>query len=244
MWVLVIPGRGAYFELPGRLEKHGRLKTWTKFCGQKTRTIKRSAWKFSFSKTWTILLRKVNVRFLNIRFNIRFSNVWTFERKAGRYGRYGRQKCMFSEKLSFFIWHLHGEDVGDSSNGGFGRFTYGWPYWKCFGNLTRRRHSGPHKHCTIINSRAPLQRRPPVTNLFFREGSPVFIQKYCRRNNEWCEYQYWWVPISFLPSFPINLTKTSLSWHAVSWSLEGRLIRQSWKLEEWRQENFILFNIS
>ena len=42
-WVLVIPGRGAHFELPGRLEKHGRLKTWTKFYVQKTRTIKGSA---------------------------------------------------------------------------------------------------------------------------------------------------------------------------------------------------------
>ena len=62
---------------------------------------------------------------------------------------------------------------------------------------TRRRHSGPHKHCIIIKTCAPLQRRPPVTNLFFREGSPVFVQGYCRRNNERCEY-----PSHFVSRFP------------------------------------------
>ena len=38
--VLVIPGRGANFEKPGRLQKHGRLKTWTIFCAEKTWTIR------------------------------------------------------------------------------------------------------------------------------------------------------------------------------------------------------------
>ena len=33
--VLVIPGRGAYFELPGRLQKHGRLKPGRYFAPRK-----------------------------------------------------------------------------------------------------------------------------------------------------------------------------------------------------------------
>ena len=41
-WVLVIPGRGAFFEFPGRLQKPGRLNTWTIFCAEKTRTVQKT----------------------------------------------------------------------------------------------------------------------------------------------------------------------------------------------------------
>ena len=54
--VLVIPGRGANLEKPGRLEKHGRLKTWTIFHAGKTWTTWTITFKFDFNKSWTISL--------------------------------------------------------------------------------------------------------------------------------------------------------------------------------------------
>ena len=54
------------FWKPGHLQKHGRLKTWTIFCAEKTWTMCENS-DFSktrtifFSKTWTLLTRQIKI---------------------------------------------------------------------------------------------------------------------------------------------------------------------------------------